>query len=191
MPERNNYLNFDLAGETESYPAIFENSKIFNAKFHDILFPEFLNLEIHFKMQEWKFRKTIESKERDRKAAFFKVCTKCSYKWKTRDDFLSDPSISLIGFLADFKVFNKGSYLFNHLLANDQCNSTLAIDVSCFLDLYNGTLFKDLKVGSKECSGYCAKVEVMKRCNVHCRNVVAREIMHKILNINSRKPKQI
>jgi len=127
----------------------------------------------------------IKPGEKHKKMNPFKVCPKCKYEWKTRDDFLCDPSISLIGFMASLKDFDKGSYLFNHVLTDNRCNSTLAIYVSSFLDLYDGPIFEDLKAGSKESSGHCARVEDVERCNAHCRNAVAREIMHKIISILS------
>ena len=115
----------------------------------------------------------------------FKVCPKCKFEWKTRDEFLSDRSIYIIGFMADLKDFDKGAYLFNHVLSNNKCSSTLALRVPCFLDLYDGPVFEELKAGSDECSGYCARIDVLERCRVNCRNAVAREIIQKISSILS------
>lgn len=114
----------------------------------------------------------------------FKTCTKCGHEWKARKEFLSDPAVTLIGFQADFEDFKKGFYLFNHILEDFDCNTSIAVRITNFLDLYDGPLFNDLKFGSKECSGYCAKVDELKRCTVNCRNAVAREIMLEILNYN-------
>ena len=44
----------------------------------------------------------------------FKICPKCAYTWKVRDDFLEDLSICLVGFQASFKETESGHYLFNH-----------------------------------------------------------------------------
>jgi hypothetical protein len=121
----------------------------------------------------------------------FKVCPKCQYEWKTRDDFLKDPFISLIGLMADDDDYQMGAYLFDHRLPGNRCSTTLALYVNNFLDLYDGPDYKDLKAGSEECSGFCAKVDALERCNNKCRNAIAREIMHKVINILSKKqPKQ-
>jgi len=116
----------------------------------------------------------------------FKICPKCKHAWETREDFLGDSSIAVIGFLADNEEVEKGAYLFNHLPPGNECNSTLGVYVSNFLDLYDGPFYEELKTGSKECSGYCAKVEELERCNACCRNAVAREIISIIKDILSR-----
>ncbi len=110
------------------------------------------------------------------------MCPKCGYEWRTRDEFVNDPAISVIGFMADFKDFNKGAYLFNHIPVHTACNSTLAVYVSSFLDLYDGPAHADLKAGSDECPGHCASVEDLERCTAHCRNAVAREVMLRIID---------
>ena len=120
----------------------------------------------------------------------FKVCPKCRYEWETREDFLGDPSISVIGFLADNVEVEKGAYLFNHMPPKNRCNSTLAIYVSQFMDLYHGPKHEDLKAGSEECSGYCARVEVLERCNACCRNATARELISIIKDILSKNSAQ-
>ena len=48
--------------------------------------------------------------------------------------------------------------------------------------MYKGEVYKDLKLGTEECSGHCAKVSDIEQCNAHCRNAVAREIMGEIIN---------
>ena len=74
----------------------------------------------------------------------FKICSKCAYTWKVRDDFLGDPSICLVGFQASSKETESGYYLFNHILDGNQCNTTLAVEVEDFLSLHKGTMFTDI-----------------------------------------------
>lgn len=59
----------------------------------------------------------------------FKICPKCSHTWNTRDDFLKDLSICLIGFQASFKETESGHYLLNYnsggqSLRNDNCSGS-------------------------------------------------------------------
>ena len=107
----------------------------------------------------------------------FKICTKCAYTWRVLDDFLKDPTICLVGFQANLTENEPGLYLFNHILEENRCDTTLAVDVETFWSLYKGTMFTDLKFKSPQCEGHCTRVEDLSRCRVECKNAVAREIM--------------
>jgi len=107
----------------------------------------------------------------------FKICPKCAYTWKTRDDFLEDPSICLVGFQASSKETESGHYLFNHNLRGNHCDTTLAVEVEAFLSLCKGNIFTDVKFESPLCEAHCTRVEDLSQCPVECKNAVAREIM--------------
>ncbi len=114
------------------------------------------------------------------------TCPTCRYEWKTRDQFITDPAITLIGFQADFDTFGENLYLFNHNSNKNRCDTTFSVYVSKFLDMYTGPIYDDLKFGSEECSGRCAKVDDMQKCNAPCKNVVAREIMLTLISIHQK-----
>ena len=107
----------------------------------------------------------------------FKICPKCSYTWKSRNDFLGDPSVCLVGFQANFKETEAGHYLFNHNSGGNHCSTTLAVGVEAFLSLHKGTMFTDIKFESPMCEEHCSRVEDLSQCPVECKNAVAREIM--------------
>ena len=107
----------------------------------------------------------------------FKTCSKCSYAWRGRDEFLEDPSICLVGFQASFIENESGYYLFNHILDEGHCNTTLMVKVEDFLSLHTGTMFPDIKFERDLCEGHCTRVEDLSQCEVKCKNAVAREIM--------------
>ncbi len=107
----------------------------------------------------------------------FKICSKCAYTWRIRDDFLGDPSICLLGFQASFKENESGYYLFNHILEGNQCDTTLAVEVEAFLSMHKGSMFTDIKFESPMCELHCARVEDLSQCPRECKNAVAREIM--------------
>ena len=67
--------------------------------------------------------------------ASFKVCTLCGETWKSREAFLADPRVRVIGYQVHFQDLQTGMFLFNH----DACCTTLAIDASLFTDLYQRT----------------------------------------------------
>ena len=77
----------------------------------------------------------------------FKICPKCAYTWKTRDEFLEDPFICFVGFQFDFKEIQAGYYLFNHILEGDRCDTTLMVEVEPFLSLNKGPMFHEIKFG--------------------------------------------
>jgi hypothetical protein len=107
----------------------------------------------------------------------FKICSKCAYTWKARDDFLEDPFICLVGFQADFKENESGYYLFNHILDGNECDTTLAVEVEAFLSLHKEAMFTDIKFESPLCEAHCTRVEDLSQCPVECKNAVARKIM--------------
>ena len=115
----------------------------------------------------------------------FKICPKCDYEWPTTDDFRHDASLFLIGFQAGYRESDRGFYLFNHLVEQDKCNSTIAVGVEHFMSLYNGPMYEDVHVGSETCSGHCARVDDLASCSVPCRNAIAREVMLKVFNLKT------
>jgi len=115
----------------------------------------------------------------------FKVCPKCDHEWQTRNDFLQDASLFLIGLQAGYGESDRGFYLFNHLIEKDKCNTTIAVDVETFISLYNGPMYEDVHAGNETCSGHCAKVDDLTRCSIPCRNAIAREVMLKVFNLKT------
>ena len=112
----------------------------------------------------------------------FKRCTFCGTVWRTRDDFLSDPDVVLIGYQAHFEDLKAGLLLFNH-----SCHTTLAIKVECFQDLYNGPIFRQRAMGGPDCLGYCLRRSELRPCPVHCECAYVREILQTVRNWSKRK----
>ncbi len=44
----------------------------------------------------------MKTKRADGEAGVFISCGMCKHTWTTRDDFLSDPNIELLGYMANF-----------------------------------------------------------------------------------------
>jgi len=119
------------------------------------------------------------------KNSCFKVCTKCKTVWKTRDDFIQDPGIKIIGFMASREGVEKGVYLFNHLLPGNACNTTMGLFVADFMDLYAGPVYAELEMGGDNCSGHCKNIDDLQQCRAHCRNAMARDIIQELLQRNT------
>lgn len=102
----------------------------------------------------------------------FKKCRVCNHEWVTRDDFLADGGVVLIGYQANFIVLEKGLFLFNH-----SCHGTLSVGVHEFADLYGGPVYQEWKTGSDDCAGYCLHRSVLKVCPAKCECAYVREIL--------------
>lgn len=106
----------------------------------------------------------------------FKKCSCCENPWYTRDEFLQDGNLKLIGYQANFSHLELGYFLYNHLT----CMSTLAIPASLFKDLYDGPVFSERLTGSAPCPGYCLDQEVLDVCEQRCECAYIRQIMQRL-----------
>lgn len=94
----------------------------------------------------------------------FKTCPLCSQVWTSRDIFLEDRDIELVGYQVDFEEVALGLFLFNH----NTCQTTLAIQARLLKDLYLGPMFKERKTGKEECPGYCLRRSALEPCPAEC-----------------------
>lgn len=113
----------------------------------------------------------------------FKQCSLCKTEWVSRDSFLRDPEIIIIGYQADFSDLDKGLYLFNHNKYG--CKTTLACYVEDFADLYTGAVFAENRFGTENCPGYCLDRKNTKSCPAECRNSYPRMLMQIIKDIRN------
>ncbi len=95
----------------------------------------------------------------------FKNCNSCGQHWESRDDFLSDPDLEVVGYQTFFSNLKLGLFLFNH-----SCDTTLAIEADVFLDLYKGE-YHDTRVPVKdvECPGRCLNKNILSPCSSKCK----------------------
>ena len=112
----------------------------------------------------------------------FKRCSCCQAVWLTRDDFLSDPDVGLIGYQAHFEELQAGLILFNH-----SCHTTLAIKVECLHDLYDGPIFQVRATDGPDCQGYCHNRGELRPCPAQCECAYVREILQIVRNWQKRK----
>lgn len=105
----------------------------------------------------------------------FKECRICGSVWVSRDDFLADSGVVLIGYQANFAALEKGLFLFNH-----SCHGTLSVEVQTFADLYDGPVFSERKTESDSCSGYCLHRNLLKPCPAICECAYVREVLQKL-----------
>jgi len=102
----------------------------------------------------------------------FKICPCCGFKWNTREEFIEDKNISIVGYQVSFKLLGEGAFLFNH-----SCKGTMALKVRTFADLYKGSIYKKRATGTDECPGYCLYQEILDSCQAECECAYVREIL--------------
>jgi hypothetical protein len=102
----------------------------------------------------------------------FRHCPKCGHSWPSREDFISDPEISLVEYAANFEDLTAGVFAFNHT-----CGTCIEVKAELFLDLYNGPIFKGKKVGTHECPGFCLYAKALLPCPEFCECACIRELI--------------
>ncbi len=105
----------------------------------------------------------------------FRRCSCCSQIWLDRSDFLLDSDLFLNGYQVNFDDLELGWLLFTHL--RPVCNSTIAVPVHQFADLYEGPVYSERKTGTEECPGYCLEVNNLLPCKNQCECAFVREIL--------------
>lgn len=106
----------------------------------------------------------------------FKICTCCKAPWFSRDEFLEDGNVTLVGYQVNFVNLELGFFLFNHLT----CQSTISIPAGLFRDLYNGPVFSECLTGSDQCPGYCRHKDMLGSCRAKCECAYVRKIMQMV-----------
>jgi len=99
-------------------------------------------------------------------------------EWKSRDHFIKDPDIEIIGYQSDFRNLIEGYFVFNH----QTCNNSLSLKAGKFKDLYNGEIFSENKNGTEECKKICLKQDNLESCPVKCECSYVREIIQILKN---------
>jgi hypothetical protein len=113
----------------------------------------------------------------------FMTCTNCRHVWETRDQFLSDNSIKILGYQVDFVDLEEGLFLFCH-----DCGTTLSIPAAEFRDLYHGPVFSERLVQQNDCMGYCHERIELRACPLQCECAYIREILQIIKKWTKRQP---
>jgi hypothetical protein len=108
----------------------------------------------------------------------FKSCPLCSQVWTSREKFLKDRDVELVGYQVDFEEVALGLFLFNH----NTCKTTLAIQARQLKDLYIGPVFKERRTGQVECPGYCLRRSELETCPAECECAWVRGLLQIIRN---------
>jgi len=103
----------------------------------------------------------------------FKSCSSCDQSWDSREDFLADSSLELVGYQVHFKDLEQGLFLFNHL----SCKSTISVKSGNFANLYKGPIYTNNKMGTEACPDHCLTKHNLQSCPEQCECNYVRDIM--------------
>lgn len=109
----------------------------------------------------------------------FKRCSGCEHVWASREAFLNDPEVTLVGYQVVMDELEAGFFLFNH--RHQGCGSTVSIKAGHCFDLYKGPVFSTRKFGEKDCGGFCLRAEDLSPCPAECECAFVREIIQIVL----------
>ena len=103
----------------------------------------------------------------------FKSCPSCDRAWQSREEFLADNSLELVGYQVHFKNLEQGLFLFNHA----SCKSTISVKSGTFANLYDGPIFTKSKTGTEDCPDHCLFKTNLEACPAECECNYVREVM--------------
>jgi len=109
--------------------------------------------------------------------AFPRQCAVCNKHWPTRDEFLGDTRVELVGYQVSFENLVAGQFLFNH-----ECGATLAVPATAFADLYAGPVFQERVANTADCPGHCLHPDDLDPCTAKCECAFVREILQLVKN---------
>jgi len=81
----------------------------------------------------------------------------------------------LLGYQLHFLDRKLGLFYFNH--QKDQCGTTCAMSVSEFLDLYDGPIYQENKMGDEDCPLYCLRRTDLRSCQQQCECAFVRDVI--------------
>lgn len=114
---------------------------------------------------------------RKTKRAEFRRC-QCGQKWKTRDDFLHDRKVKIVGYQPDFVTKKYNHFLFQHRAKS--CGQFFGVRASDFGELREKECPNELCAGQEGCPGYCMNTFDLRVCSVTCRNASDRRLASKL-----------
>ena len=109
----------------------------------------------------------------------FRKCTVCGQEWDTRNDFISDPQITAIGYQASVASLEVGCFLFNH--SRLECRTTLSLPAGEFFELYEGPIYQERKLGTSACPSHCLHQDDLRACPIRCECAFVRELLQIII----------
>ena len=111
--------------------------------------------------------------------SIFRKCD-CGESWKTRNAFLRDKHVKIVGYQPDLISHKYNHFLFQHKAKG--CGRFFGVRASDFSDLRQEKCANELCMGQAKCPGYCLNTLDLRVCSVTCRNASDRVLASKIRN---------
>lgn len=102
----------------------------------------------------------------------FRTCSKCGFEWKSRQQFINDSEIVIIGYQANHVDLVPGFFYFNH-----SCKGTLTIRANAFEDLYDGPIYENNRKESELYHDYCLRQKGSRHFLFKCECVYVKQII--------------
>ena len=105
----------------------------------------------------------------------FKACTCCGNVWENLSDLIRDEQVHIIGYQVAFSNSYEGLFFFAH--RTSECGTTIAIPVSCFLNLYNGSEDTAQLADTQQCDSLCQSFYDFSECSKKCSMRWVRDVI--------------
>jgi signal transduction histidine kinase len=102
----------------------------------------------------------------------FQTCANCGVTWPSRDNFMTDPMLTISGYQANFDELIAGEFLFGHV-----CGHVLRVPAGDFWHLCESPVRVRRLTGTAECPGYCLKCEDLSACPEDCECAHLRSVL--------------
>ncbi len=106
----------------------------------------------------------------------FKTCMNCGIDWQTREEFLGDADVSVLGYQVNFDELELGFFLFT----DNRCGTTVAVPAGAFTDLYVGPVYRERRTEQHDCPGYCLMERELLPCPAKCECASIRLLLQMI-----------
>jgi len=105
----------------------------------------------------------------------FRTCGMCRRSWATREEFLEDPALKLLGLQVVAELPDANLIMWEH-----ECGTSVSVLARRLRDLLGpvdgGAWPLPLLLGSKDCQQLCTKLENLGACDRPCRNAFDRRV---------------
>lgn len=116
----------------------------------------------------------------------FKKCACCGNTWTSLSDLVRDEQVKIIGYQAAFSDSYEGLFFFSHRAR--ECGTTIALPVSCFVNLYKGPEYTTQLACTELCGGLCQSFYDFGVCSNECDMRWVRDI---IAVLENRGPEEL
>ena len=110
----------------------------------------------------------------------YKRCACCGNEWNSVADLVRDEQVELIGYQPAFSDSYEGLFFFAH--SAEACGTTIALPVSSFAGLHDGSAHPAQLAGTEKCEGLCRSFYEFGACGQDCEMHWVRDIITMLIS---------